>query len=66
MAKVKELTVDVTARMTVSDETACRCLRLLEMWMDDHPEAAIIVDRENTTLGWRHHARIDRGGDGNR
>lgn len=37
MAK-KELTVDVEARLIVSRETAERCLRILEMWQEDHPQ----------------------------
>lgn len=41
MAKLKELNVDVTARLTVSDETAERCLRLLEMWQADNPAKKI-------------------------
>lgn len=38
----KELTVDVTARLTVSDEMADRCLTLLEWWAKDHPEQNIM------------------------
>ena len=35
------LTVDVTARLTVPDETIDRCLRLLEMWQEDNPDKYI-------------------------
>ena len=42
MANVKDLTIDVTARLTVSDDTAERCLRLLEMWQADNPDKQIL------------------------
>lgn len=35
------MTVDVTARLTVPDETIDRCLRLLEMWQEDNPDKYI-------------------------
>lgn len=35
------MTVDVTARLTVPDETIERCLRLLEMWQEDNPDKYI-------------------------
>ena len=37
-----ELTVDVEARLTVSEETAQRCLLLLEMWQNDHRDKKIV------------------------
>ena len=37
-----ELTVDVEARITVSDETAERCLVILAMWQDDHKDCHIV------------------------
>lgn len=54
MATAKELTVEVSAKLTVSDETAERCMRLLEMWMDDNPDRMIICDNINN----RHTLRI--------
>ncbi len=45
MAKATEITVDV--RVAIPDETICRCLRILEMWMDDNPDKNIIVERVN-------------------
>ena len=35
------LTIDVTARLSVPDETIDRCLRLLEMWQEDNPDKYI-------------------------
>lgn len=34
----KDITIEVAATLTVSDEMADRCLALLEWWQDDHPE----------------------------
>jgi predicted amidohydrolase len=66
MAKVTS--IDVAVNVTIPDETVRRCLRILEMWMQDNPDSAIIVDRELTTTGYVCHARIDRrkGGEDNR
>ena len=36
------LAVEVTARLTVSDEMADRCLVLLEWWQKDHAEQRIL------------------------
>lgn len=44
MAKLDELTIEVAAKLTVSDETAKRCMALLEMWMDDNPDKNIVCD----------------------
>lgn len=46
MAKKTDLTIDVDARLSVSDETAERCLRLLEMWQDDNPGKRILQERQ--------------------
>ena len=53
MAKVSELTVDVSANLTVSDETANRCLRLLEMWKADNPDKQIVCDSRNGVVLFR-------------
>lgn len=57
----KATSIDVAVNVTIPDETVRRCLRILEMWMQDNPDSAIIVDRELTTVGYVYHARIDRG-----
>ena len=49
----KEITVNVGIKMTVSDEMACRCLRVLEMWQNDNPDKNIICDTIHTTDGDR-------------
>lgn len=43
MAK-NALSVEITAELGVSDETAKRCMALLEMWLDDNPEKNIVCD----------------------
>lgn len=53
MAKASELTVDVSANLTVSDETANRCLRLLEMWQADNPDKQIVCDSRNGIVLFR-------------
>lgn len=52
MAKATEITVEV--KVAIPDETVCRCLRVLEMWMDDHPHDQIIVNREYDGDGYHH------------
>ena len=58
MAKATSITLDVN--ISITDETICRCLRILEMWMDDHPNDRIVVDRIATDRGFRHKASIER------
>lgn len=43
--KIDELTIDVTARITVSDEIADRCLALLEWWQNDHAEQRLMATK---------------------
>lgn len=52
------LEINVDARLTVSDETAERCLRLLEMWQDDNPCKMILQERrrDGSTRLWIHDA----------
>ena len=39
--KQKNLTIEIDTKLTVSDESAERCLRLLEIWQEDHPDKYI-------------------------
>lgn len=57
MAKATEITVDV--RVNIPDETICRCLRVLEMWMDDNPDKHVLVDKILFTDGYHHKIRIE-------
>ena len=47
--KATELTIDVNAKLIVSDETAERCLRILEMWQADNPSK--FIDTEELPNG---------------
>lgn len=60
MAKTNELTVDVTAKLTVSDEAAKRCMVLLEMWMDDNPDRNIVCYLVTHNGVTHHRLRIER------
>ena len=42
---INDVRISVTANITVSDETAERCLRLLEMWQEDNADKKIIGER---------------------
>lgn len=57
MAKATEITVDV--KIKIPDETICRCLRVLEMWMDDNPNKNIVVERVEGITGYHHIAHIE-------
>lgn len=41
MAKTDKITVDVEAKITVSDATCECCLKLIEMWLNDNPDKRI-------------------------
>ena len=43
--KATDLTVEINATLTVSDATALRCLRILEIWQDDNPDKFIICEK---------------------
>ena len=44
--KAENLSIEVQARVVVTNEMAERCLRLLEMWQDDNANAKIIGERQ--------------------
>lgn len=58
MAKRDELTIEVATKLTVSDETANRCMALLEMWMHDNPDKNIVCDLSKDMK--RRRLRIER------
>ena len=41
--RASELTVEVSANLTVSDKMADRCLALLEWWQNDHNEQRLMA-----------------------
>ena len=58
--KAQDLTIEINASLTISDETAERCMRLLEMWMDDNPNRTILC----SCIGNRHKLRFAAPGMG--
>lgn len=44
--ELRDFSVSIDAVVKVSDETAARCLRLLEIWQDDNPNKFIICERK--------------------
>lgn len=40
-----ELTVDLSVRLNVPDEVARRCLSVVAMWLGDHPDMTVRIDR---------------------
>lgn len=55
--------IDNQVTGTISDETIDKCLRVLEVWMNEHPECDVIC--EVTYIGERaeHKLMIKRRGD---
>ncbi len=44
-------TIEVETKLTVSDESAERCLRILEMWQEDNPDKFIEGREVETETG---------------
>ena len=45
MAKAEKITVKL--ELGISEETVEKCLRVLELWLGDHPDKTIHVKDEN-------------------
>lgn len=41
MTKIDTFAVEVEAKLTIPDATIERCLRLVEMWLEDNPDKFI-------------------------
>lgn len=50
---MKSLEVTVEAKVTVSEEMARRCMRILEMYLNDHPEEEICCENLLYPDGYR-------------
>lgn len=46
MANLKDITVEVKCNLTVDDETAMKCLKILEIWQDSNRDKLIIAERK--------------------
>jgi len=60
MAKANEIVLDV--KVKIPDDTILRCIRLLEMWMDDNPHKNIICTRSQGETGYHHSIKIEDEG----
>lgn len=59
MAKLSNMTVEITPKLSISDETARRCMTLLAMWLDDNPQRRIVMERVDTETGFRHRIGLE-------
>ena len=48
---MKAQSIEVPVKATITDESAQRCLRLLEMYLDDHWELNILDSYRQTATG---------------
>ena len=49
----QRLNLEVDLHLFISDETACQCLRILEMWQESNPDKTIIGERDGTKIRYR-------------
>lgn len=54
----QKLSIDVFTNLTITDETAEKCCRLLEMWMDEDPYRKVVCEARDESH-WR--LRLVRG-----
>lgn len=50
MAK-NDFSIDVDVNLSVTDKTVDRCLRILEMWLEDNPGYDIVGERHPLVSG---------------
>ena len=50
----KDFSIDVQVGLVIPDETVDRCLRLLEMWLEDNPQCEIVGERHPLLKGGEH------------
>lgn len=50
MAK-NDFSIDVDVNLSVTEKTVDRCLRILEMWLEDHPQYDIVGERHPLLSG---------------
>ena len=51
--------IEIGIKVTIPDETVERCLRILEMWMDDNPDKDVVCDLIPYETGFRHEIHIE-------
>lgn len=53
MAK-NDFSIDVDVNLSVTSKTVDRCLRILEMWLEDNPQYDIVGERHPLLKGGEH------------
>ena len=53
MAK-NDFSIDVDVNLSVTSKTVDRCLRILEMWLEDNPQYDIVGERHPLLSGGKH------------
>lgn len=46
-----DFSIDVDVNLSVTDKTVDKCLRILEMWLEDHPGYYIVGERHPLLSG---------------
>lgn len=54
MKDKNELKIDIHVNMSVSEEMAERCCRILEFYLDDNPDKKIMCDVQPDNTHWVH------------
>jgi len=49
----QRLNLEVDLHLFISDETACQCLKILEMWQESNPDKFIEGERDGTRIRYR-------------
>lgn len=49
MATPQKLTVGITVDLDIPEKTVNKCLRVLDMWLEEPPDKTIIVEDEDGT-----------------
>ena len=55
------LDVEVKIGFTVPDEVAKRCLSVVAMWLEDHPDMTVRIDRDGDRVTDVSFWRMDKG-----
>lgn len=55
---MNETAITIGVNVIIPDETAKRCMRILEMWMDDHPDCKIECEKKDFGDHFEHKLTI--------
>lgn len=45
-----DLSIDVRVGLTVPDDVAERCLSIVAMWLEDHPDMTVRIERDGDKI----------------